>query len=926
LTSRILFNTQRINTRSRTRLGKGAALLITAILLAACGQQTSDSAPTSAAVPIQTGLVQSGRAALHAALKGTSASEQSKWFVELSGDPMAIGTQSINAQQVSFRTQALAQGINYQEVASYHTLFNGFSVEANAYAIQRLARLPGVIDVSRVQKIELPKTPTVADPVTPQLVTAVGMTGADYAQNELGLTGKGVKVGVIDTGLDLTHPAFQGRVVASKDFAGDAYDGTNKPTPGPSVQDCEGHGTHVAGIVGGNDPSRNIKGVAPEVSFGIYRVFGCAGSADDDVILAAMEQAYKDGMQVVNMSLGSAFSGWAQSVDARAASRMVKAGIVMSISAGNSGTDGQYSIGAPSSGDNVIAVASVDNVKIELKTFTSTSAALPVGYSPVDGSPAAPDGSTLPLTKLASSTNLTKNDGCSAADGTSPYAANSLTGQAVLIRRGTCTFRSKVLNAQAAGAAAVLIYNNTAGFVSPSLSSSSPTDTTPITVSVLGLQGSDGETLSTAITAGAVKLTFNPGSQSFDNVSGNTLSNFSSYGMTPELELKPEVAAPGGLIRSAWPVALIASGSNTISGTSMAAPHVAGVAALLLQYKPDIQAKNMRGLMMNTAAPRPFLSGSTVTTSNDYIQQQGAGMVNVPNAVAALANGVSVTPSKLSLGESQTFATRSKVLVLHNDGPLHQIYKVTHLPALTLAGTTFKPVPSNVAATVTLNGTSVGGGSSLSLDLAPFSSLDLNVVVTPPAGAPDKAQYGGYIAFQSSTSGNLEVPYSGFYGDYQSIQALGDVNIGAKLYDFPLFEDGGTGADYEANENPTDISFDFSTTKAADGTTVFSAPSVLVNLAHQSRRLSFDLLDGDGKLVTNLSTENYLPRNKNNVLGATARDTYFTFPWDGTLADGSKAPNGKYQLRIKVLKALGDENTPADTEIYNSPVFAVARP
>ena len=910
-----------------SNLGKSAALLTIAIALAACGQQTTSTPPDS----VTAAPTQARKAVLKNALRDApSATQVGKWFVELSGDPTAIGTQSVSTQQTGFRAQALAQGIRYQEVASFHTLFNGFSVKATELEVQRLSRLPGVLNVSRVQRVSLPETPSQPDLSVPELVTAIGMTGADYAQNELGLTGKGVKVGVIDTGLDLTHPAFAGRVVASKDFVGDAYDAgsedpaINTPRPGPSVQDCEGHGTHVAGIVGGNDPSRNIKGVAPEASFGIYRVFGCKGSVDNDVILAAMEQAYKDGMQVVNMSLGSAFSGWSETVDARAASRMVKAGIVMSISAGNSGTDGQYSIGSPSSGDNVISVASVDNVRLELSSLTASSSPNPIGYSVPDGSPQATAGASLPLTKLAGSTTTTTNDGCTTAAGANPFAPNSLTGQAVLIRRGACTFRSKVLNAQAAGASAVLIFNNTTGFLSATITSA--TDPTPIKIPVLALQQSDGNALSTAIQAGPMSVTFNAGTQSFANPTGNTLSSFSAYGMSPELELKPDLAAPGGLIRSAWPLALIASGVDTISGTSMAAPHVAGAAALLLQLKPSLQAKDMRGLLMNTSSIRPFLSGGTVTSFNDYVQQQGAGMINLPNAAVAVFGGVSVTPSKLSLGESQTFGARSKVLVLHNDGPLTRSYKVTHIPALTLAGTTFAPKASTAAATVSVNGSNIDGEATLSITVAPFSSAELNVVVTPPAGAPDKSQYGGYIAFQSSASGNLQVPYSGFNGDYQSLQVLGDVAIGGALYDFPLFNDGGTDTQYEASENPTDVSFDFSKTTAADGSTVFDAPSILVNLAIQSRRLTFDLLDGSGKLVTNLSTENYLPRNATNVYASAASDAFFTLGWDGKLADGGNAPNGKYQLRIHILKALGDENTTADTETYASPVFAVARP
>ncbi|MFC6749467.1 S8 family serine peptidase [Deinococcus aquaticus] len=435
---------------------KSISLLSLALVLGACGT----SAPTASA-PIG-----STPAANRASILKATPNTPTLWFVELAGDPTTLSVQSVSGQQASFRAQAAQQGVKYQEVRSFQTLFNGFSVQASEAEINRISRLPGVLGVYPVKEIAAPKVEVnLTDALTPDMFSAIKMTGADVAQNELGLTGKGIKVGVIDTGIDLEHPAFAGRVVAQYDFVGDDYD-FGKPTkPDPIADDCGGHGSHVAGIVGGNDASKGFKGVAPEVSFGAYRVFGCDGSTSEDIMIAAMEQAYKDGMQVVNLSIGSAFENWEGTPSAKVGSRMVKKGMIVVASAGNSGASGQYSMGGVTMGDNVISVASISNTEIEVNKFTLSSGET-IPFMAGDPAPTGKAGVTLPITKLATSTTTTATDGCLVGTA-NPYAAGSLTGKAVLIRRGTCTFYEKAKNAQDAGASAVILYNRDSGYRRP---------------------------------------------------------------------------------------------------------------------------------------------------------------------------------------------------------------------------------------------------------------------------------------------------------------------------------------------------------------------------------------------------------------------------------------------------------------------------
>src|SRR5690606_24816076 len=145
--------------------------------------------------------------------------------------------------------------------------------------------------------------------------------------------------------------------------------------PDPDPDDCNGHGTHVAGIVGANGA---IRGVAPDVTFGAYRVFGCDGSTTAEIMIAAMERAYADGMDILNMSIGSAYQ-WPQYPTAVAASRLVNQGMVVVASIGNNGANGLYSAGAPGLGKNVIGVASFDNTHVLLPAFTVSPDDQPIG-------------------------------------------------------------------------------------------------------------------------------------------------------------------------------------------------------------------------------------------------------------------------------------------------------------------------------------------------------------------------------------------------------------------------------------------------------------------------------------------------------------------------------------------------------------------
>lgn len=815
------------------------------------------------------------------------------WFVELSSPPSAEGTPraTLEAEQQTFREAARKARLRYTERFAFKTLWNGFSVQASHSEVPKLSRIAGVKNVYPVVRVSLPPTALVTDP---ELATALAMTGADIAQSELGFSGQGIKVAVMDTGVDYNHPDLGGcfgpgcRVAVGWDFVGDAFNADPSsplynptPAPDPNPDDCNGHGTHVAGIVGANG---SVKGVAPGVTFGAYRVFGCEGSTTADIMIAAMERALEDDMDVLNMSIGSAFQ-WPQYPTAQASNRLVNKGMVVVASIGNSGANGLYSASAPGLGEKVIGVASFDNTHVSLNTFTVTPANLTIGYANAAAAPPAPTSGSLPLARTGTP--------ASTADACSPLPAGSLTGKAALIRRGTCTFHTKASNAQNAGAAAVVLYNSVAGRFSPTVAG-----TPAITIPVVAISDAEGVAINNAIASGTPQtLNWTDQFGSFPNPTGGLISSFSSYGLSPDLALKPDIGAPGGLIRSTYP--LERGGYATISGTSMSSPHVAGAAALLLEARPNTPAQAMRGILQNSADPKNWW-GNPGLGFLDNVHRQGAGMLDIDDAILATTK---IEPAKLSLGEG---FPPTQTLTLENNSPDAVTYDLSFVNALSTGGV-ISPGFFTSNATVAF--------SSPSITVPAGGSASVNVTITPPTAA--NHQYGGYIVFTPQGGGQVyRVPFAGYSGDYQSIPVLtGGFPMLASLSSCALLR----GLDCFAGG--------IYTPKPGGATytliDAFNTPYILVHLDHQVRLLRMEVFEASsGKAWHRALNQDYVGRNSTAT-------SFFAFSWDGTTFGGNKTytvPDGQYVIKVSVLKALGDASNPAHWESWTSPVITLDRP
>jgi minor extracellular serine protease Vpr len=872
---------------------------------------------------------------------GAANETATKWFVELSSPPAVKGTSkaTLKAERDAFRTNAAAIGVKLTERYSYDSLWNGVSVSVAPSQVATLRSVTGVKAVYPVETLSLPPSER-APNNNIDLKNAVGLTGADIAQTELGLDGSGVTIAIMDSGLDYTLPEFGGcfgpgcKVRGGFDLVGDAYNATPgpafNPVPHPDANPlpCDpdvadraevfgagasdaAHGTHVAGIAAadgrGHTDDGQVVGVAPGAQLLAYRVFGCNGGTDSDVMVHAMELALADHADVLNMSIGAAFTNWPQYPTAVAADNLSAAGVTVVASIGNSGANfGQlWSAGAPGVGRNVIGVASFDNTKATLPAFRVGSTMYT--YNRASGSLATvPQSGSGEL--VATGTPATANDGCVAP------LPGALAGKIALIRRGTCGFYNKAINAQHAGAIGVVLYNNVAGALSPTVAPT-PAGAEPVTIPVAAITAADGASIFGGLAANHT-LTWTDQVLETPLATAGLVSDFSSFGTDAELGLKPDIGGPGGQIYSTWPHQQF-GGHNTISGTSMAAPHVAGLAALILQAKDKkISPAMVRTLLMNTALPKAV----NIAPTSGLLEptwRQGAGLAQIVNAVTTPAW---VTPAKISLGEGNGGASQ---LTVTNGGTAPVTYDLSEVTTIgtgpsTAAGAVY---PFNFAY---LGGADTATFSSPSITVPAGGSTAVNVNIE--AGAwRDKSLYGGYVVLSPRGGGvTLRVPYVGFFGDYQSLPVLTSANCGLP-------------AVFQIKAGSADGCLGPGVSRLGSAGATFTLqgsdfPILLFHLNHQVRRLNIQVFKADGSAVhpvfNYVTQQDFLGRNSTAT-------TFFEFDWDGTRSqdngvgngDHRKAvPNGRYILKLSALKALGDAGNSADWETFTTPPIALARP
>lgn len=682
----------------------------------------------------------------------------------------------------------------------YTTVFNGLSVEADYADLETIQDLPGVKDayVSLVYQLIEPVNET-------KLADSVPSIGGDISQ-DTGYTGKGMVIAILDTGLDTSHEAFQNdvngakytindiqaKILNNKLHAGEisvdsVYKSSKIPfaydysEPDTNVAGGNSHGTHVAGIVGAN--GGKVTGVAPDAQLMILKIFGDDGSgAYDSDILAALDDAVMLGVDAINMSLGMT-AGFSQAAEAKMQQvyqRVKNAGISLMCAAGNeysssyksaSGTDlplasnpDNGAVASPSTYGAALSVASMNNVK-------ATAPYLLVGDRKIRYSDPAETASK----QIASLGGTYAYVDCGVG-ATTDFTGKSLTGKVALIQRAgeeageILSFAQKEKNAKAAGAKAVIIYDNVKGdLVNMATDGSIP---------AVFISKADGEAM-LAATDKHVSFSKSYLAQFQDAYSGK-MSDFSSWGVTPDLKLKPEITAPGGDIYSTLPGGLYGS----MSGTSMASPHMAGAAAVMGQYITEEPDGTKLTLSQRTDLSNQLLMSTAVPVKNESglpysPRKQGAGLVQLARATKAKAYLSSaeggLPKAELSDSTDGSFSFSFQANNLSNSEIKYEVgVTVLTEDTVTENGKTYlAQSPRELGAdevTVTTPGTvtlRANGTAAVNVSLA----LTANGKAALSKDFPNGIYIEGFVTLTPVNGGDtisLGLPFLGFYGDWSA--------------------------------------------------------------------------------------------------------------------------------------------------------------
>ena len=681
----------------------------------------------------------------------------------------------------------------------YTTVFNGLSVEADYADLETIQDLPGVKDayVSQVYQLIEPVNET-------KLADSVPSIGGDISQ-ETGYTGKGMVVAILDTGLDTSHEAFQNDVNGAKytktdiqakisgnplqageisvdsvyksskiPFAYDYYDNDTNVSGGNS------HGTHVAGIVGAN--GGKVTGVAPDAQLMILKIFGDDGSgAYDSDILAALDDAVMLGVDAINMSLGMT-AGFSQAAEAKMQQvyqRVKNAGISLMCAAGNeysssyksaSGTDlplasnpDNGAVASPSTYDAALSVASMNNVK-------ATAPYLLVGDRKIRYSDPAETAS-----KQIASLNGTYEYVACGVGATTDFTGKALSGKVALIQRAgeengeILTFAQKEANAKAAGAKAVIIYDNVEGdLVNMSTDGNIP---------AVFISKADGEAM---LAASDKHVSFSKSYLAqFQDAYIGKMSDFSSWGVTPDLKLKPEITAPGGDIYSTLPGGLYGS----MSGTSMASPHMAGAAVVMAQYITEELGGTDMTQQEITALSNKLLMSTAVPVKNEQglpysPRKQGAGLVQLGRATKAKAYLSSAEGGlpKAELGDSTdgSFSFSFQANNLSTSEIQYEVgVTVLTEDTVTEDGKTYlAQSPRQLGA----DEVTVTAPSTVTLRASGPETVNVSLALTEKGKAaledfPNGIYLEGFVTLTPVNGGDtisLGLPFLGFYGDWSA--------------------------------------------------------------------------------------------------------------------------------------------------------------
>ncbi|WP_236162093.1 S8 family serine peptidase [Lactobacillus delbrueckii] len=807
-------------------------------------------------------------------------------------------------------------------------LVNAFSIDMDLDDIDKVKDLPQVKNVTPVKVYH------------PTDESADQMAQVQDVWQEQKLKGEGMVISIIDTGIDSSHQDLKldsgvstalskSEVESDKSKLGHGKYYTEKVPYGYNYADKndqivdngsgEMHGQHVAGIAGANG---QVKGVAPDAQLLAMKVFSNnaknSGAYDDDII-SAIEDSVKLGADVINMSLGSVSSDVDPSdPQQQAVAKASEAGVINVISAGNSGVAGSTgdgnpvnntgtselsTVGAPGVTPDALTVASAENSKVTTDTVKDELG----GVTFISNSELK--GAAQVTTQLESNYSvLTKklklvNMGLGGANDYTAEKKAEVKGQLAVVKRGSYTFSEKVANAKAAGAAGIVIYNsNDDGLLSMALDDK--------TFPTLGMSKADGEVLATAANEGkSIKLKF--GTALIDNSSAGKMSDFTSWGPTPDLDFKPEITAPGGKIYS------LANDNKyqQMSGTSMASPFVAGSEALILQ------GIKKQGLNLSGEELVQFAKNSAMNTSHPFYdtehtkeiispRRQGSGEINVKDAInntveVKAANGNGAAALK-EIGRQTTFK-----VTLTNHGKKAQTYAVDNYGGPYTQATEAKS--GEIYDTKIVKGQLTTETPKITVQ--PGESVDVSFTLTLPYSFQRQNFVEGYVGFEAEDQAtpNLVLPYMGFFGSYSQASVSAPmlyeggnsnlINTIQSLVGVMASNDndilGYTGGDDYSKYTDPDL---IAISPNGDGSRDYAYPVLFFDRNY--KEYTETITDAQGNKVKSLGvgkegTKDYYSSSSGKWT------THSLDKWDGTDADGQVVKDGQYIYKVEFTPATG---------------------
>jgi minor extracellular serine protease Vpr len=728
-----------------------AMTLALAVTGALAGGPATDGAAT-AGVDTGTALVELKGAPLATAEKTKPAPGKK---VDFDSSSVKSYRAQLNNLRNDFKQWLKANAPQAKVTGEFDLALNGVSVELNGTPLSTIQGAPQVASAG-YEGLYRPQAASGAGDPDLALISAPAAWGGNGATGGVRPDGTRVRVAVIDTGIDQTHPCFDtppGYSYPAGFPKGDTRFTTKKvivarvfnnrtPTFRFTPQGIQEHGTHVAGTVGcnwglthnetivnGTTVTYGVNGVAPGVQLGNYNVFPSANPGPNEIdvtnarsedILNALEAAYRDDMDVANLSLGGNANG-KQDLLTHAIDNLDAAGMVIAVAAGNSGP-GHFTVESPGSAAGALTagastVGHFIGVPITSGTVTARGAVGEFGQITSNIS--------APLAVVAA-----RNADDTGVAGLSRaclpnFAANSLAGKIALVSRGICTFSEKIRNAQDAGAVAVIVVNNVAGDpIAMGLGGIANEPTIPA-VMVSRVEG-------TALAAPAqngVMTTIGSTKQYFQTSNSDIMANFSSQGSTDvDFRVKPDVVAPGVNVLSSIPNRFAGTSSCTVApcwaffqGTSMATPHLAGSAAVVMGKHPTWTSAAIRSAIVNTADEGVLKSATTGLCCVADPQIIGSGRENLNKAVGAKValNPVSVSFNSVPSGSGQARSVSVTVTDLTGSGGAYAV-SVTNPggSGTNPSGVTFTALPSTItlapggSATVTVTMSAAKGATA----------------------------------------------------------------------------------------------------------------------------------------------------------------------------------------------------------------------